>query len=107
VRRGHRPKLLSTPAGDVEVAIPKLRTVSLSPRLLPAEPAVEASPPALALPPPPDWEAWALEREHQLAPSGGPSVSSPRRPSPARRRPDRVTTTTGADGFSDVAARTG
>jgi transposase-like protein len=33
-RNGHRPKLLSTPAGDVEVAIPKLRTGSFFPELL-------------------------------------------------------------------------
>ena len=31
-RNGHRPKLLSTPAGDVEVAIPKLRTPAASSR---------------------------------------------------------------------------
>lgn len=31
---GHRPKLLSTPAGDVEVGIPKLRTGSFFPELL-------------------------------------------------------------------------
>ena len=30
----HRPKLLSTPAGDVEVGIPKLRTGSFFPELL-------------------------------------------------------------------------
>ena len=34
LRNGHRPKLLSTPAGDVEVAIPKLRTGSFFPELL-------------------------------------------------------------------------
>jgi putative transposase len=33
-RNGHRPKLLSTPAGDIEVAIPKLRTGSFFPELL-------------------------------------------------------------------------
>jgi transposase-like protein len=33
-RNGHRPKLLSTPAGDVEVTIPKLRTGSFFPELL-------------------------------------------------------------------------
>ena len=33
-RNGHRPKLLSTPGGDVEVAIPKLRTGSFFPELL-------------------------------------------------------------------------
>jgi putative transposase len=33
-RNGHRPKLLSTPAGDVEVAIPKLRQGSFFPELL-------------------------------------------------------------------------
>ena len=33
-RNGHRPKLLSTPAGDVELAIPKLRTGSFFPELL-------------------------------------------------------------------------
>lgn len=33
-RNGHRPKLLSTPAGDVEVGIPKLRTGSYFPELL-------------------------------------------------------------------------
>lgn len=33
-RNGHRPKLLTTPAGDVEVAIPKLRTGSFFPELL-------------------------------------------------------------------------
>jgi putative transposase len=33
-RNGHRPKLLSTPAGDVEVGIPKLRTGSFFPELL-------------------------------------------------------------------------
>ncbi len=34
LRNGHRPKLLSTPAGDVEVGIPKLRTGSFFPELL-------------------------------------------------------------------------
>ncbi|MFT3851369.1 MAG: IS256 family transposase [Ilumatobacteraceae bacterium] len=34
LRNGHRPKLVSTPAGDVEVAIPKLRTGSFFPELL-------------------------------------------------------------------------
>jgi putative transposase len=34
MRNGHRPKLLSTPAGDVEVGIPKLRTGSFFPELL-------------------------------------------------------------------------
>jgi putative transposase len=34
LRNGHRPKLLSTPAGDVELAIPKLRTGSFFPELL-------------------------------------------------------------------------
>lgn len=34
LRNGHRPKLLSTPAGDVEVAIPRLRTGSFFPELL-------------------------------------------------------------------------
>jgi putative transposase len=33
-RNGHRPKLLSTPAGDIEVAIPKLREGSFWPDLL-------------------------------------------------------------------------
>ena len=33
-RNGHRPKLLSTPAGDVDVGIPKLRTGSFFPELL-------------------------------------------------------------------------
>ena len=33
-RNGHRSKLLSTPAGDIEVAIPKLRTGSFFPELL-------------------------------------------------------------------------
>jgi putative transposase len=31
---GHRPKLLSTPAGDIEVGIPKLRKGSFFPELL-------------------------------------------------------------------------
>jgi putative transposase len=34
LRNGRRPKLLSTPAGDVEVGIPKLRTGSFFPELL-------------------------------------------------------------------------
>ena len=34
LRNGHRPKLLSTPGGDVEVGIPKLRTGSFFPELL-------------------------------------------------------------------------
>ena len=33
-RNGHRPKLLTTPAGDVDVAIPKLRQGSFFPELL-------------------------------------------------------------------------
>jgi len=33
-RNGHRPKLVSTPAGGVEVAIPKLRQGSFFPELL-------------------------------------------------------------------------
>ena len=33
-RNGHRPKLLTTPAGDVDIAIPKLRTGSFFPELL-------------------------------------------------------------------------
>lgn len=33
-RNGHRPKLVSTPAGDVEIAIPKLRQGSFFPELL-------------------------------------------------------------------------
>jgi transposase-like protein len=33
-RNGHRPKLLSTPAGDVELGIPKLRQGSFFPELL-------------------------------------------------------------------------
>jgi transposase-like protein len=33
-RNGHRPRLLSTPAGDVELAIPKLRSGSFFPSLL-------------------------------------------------------------------------
>jgi putative transposase len=33
-RNGHRPKLVSTPAGDVEVGIPKLREGSFFPELL-------------------------------------------------------------------------
>jgi putative transposase len=33
-RNGHRPKLLSTPAGDLEVGIPKLRKGSFFPELL-------------------------------------------------------------------------
>ena len=33
-RNGHRPKLISTPAGDVEVGIPKLRQGSFFPELL-------------------------------------------------------------------------
>lgn len=33
-RNGHRPKLLSTPAGDVEIGIPKLRQGSFFPELL-------------------------------------------------------------------------
>jgi transposase-like protein len=33
-RNGHRPKLLSTPAGDVDVGIPRLRTGSFFPELL-------------------------------------------------------------------------
>lgn len=33
-RNGHRPKLLSTPGGDLEVDIPKLRTGSFFPELL-------------------------------------------------------------------------
>ncbi len=33
-RNGHRPKLLSTPAGDVEIGIPKLREGSFFPELL-------------------------------------------------------------------------
>jgi putative transposase len=33
-RNGHRPKLISTPAGDVEIAIPKLRQGSFFPELL-------------------------------------------------------------------------
>ena len=32
-RNGHRPKLLSTPAGDVELGIPKLRHGSFFPEL--------------------------------------------------------------------------
>ena len=34
LRNGHRAKLLSTPAGDVEIGIPKLRTGSFFPELL-------------------------------------------------------------------------
>src|SRR5215213_7670079 len=34
LRNGHRPKLLSTPAGDVEIGIPKLRQGSFFPELL-------------------------------------------------------------------------
>ena len=34
LRNGHRPKLVSTPAGDVEVGIPKLRQGSFFPELL-------------------------------------------------------------------------
>ena len=34
LRNGHRPKLVSTPAGDVGVGIPKLRTGSFFPELL-------------------------------------------------------------------------
>jgi putative transposase len=34
LRNGHRPKLLSTPAGDVDVGIPKLRQGSFFPELL-------------------------------------------------------------------------
>jgi transposase-like protein len=34
VRNGHRPRLLSTPAGDVELGIPKLREGSFFPSLL-------------------------------------------------------------------------
>lgn len=34
LRNGHRPKLVSTPAGDIEVGIPKLRTGSFFPELL-------------------------------------------------------------------------
>jgi len=33
-RNGHRPKLVSTPAGDIEIAIPKLRQGSFFPELL-------------------------------------------------------------------------
>lgn len=33
-RNGHRPKLVSTPAGDIEVGIPKLRKGSFFPELL-------------------------------------------------------------------------
>jgi putative transposase len=33
-RNGHRPKLVSTPAGDIEVGIPKLRQGSFFPELL-------------------------------------------------------------------------
>src|SRR5690606_28376294 len=33
-RNGHRPKLLSTPAGDIEIGIPKLREGSFFPELL-------------------------------------------------------------------------
>ena len=33
-RNGHRPKLVSTPAGDIEIGIPKLRTGSFFPALL-------------------------------------------------------------------------
>jgi len=33
-RNGHRPKLVSTPAGDVEIGIPKLRSGSFFPELL-------------------------------------------------------------------------
>jgi transposase-like protein len=33
-RNGHRPRLLATPAGDLELAIPKLRTGSFFPSLL-------------------------------------------------------------------------
>ena len=33
-RNGHRPKLLTTPAGDIEVGIPKLRSGSFFPELL-------------------------------------------------------------------------
>ena len=33
-RNGHRPKLVSTPAGDIEIGIPKLRTGSFFPELL-------------------------------------------------------------------------
>ena len=33
-RNGHRPRLLSTPAGDIELAIPKARTGSFFPELL-------------------------------------------------------------------------
>jgi transposase-like protein len=34
LRNGHRPKVLSTPAGDVEIGIPKLRQGSFFPELL-------------------------------------------------------------------------
>jgi len=34
LRNGHRPKLVSTPAGDIELGIPKLRTGSFFPELL-------------------------------------------------------------------------
>lgn len=33
-RNGHRPKLVSTPGGDIEIGIPKLRTGSFFPELL-------------------------------------------------------------------------
>lgn len=33
-RNGHRPRLLATPAGDVELAIPKLRKGSFFPSIL-------------------------------------------------------------------------
>src|SRR3954470_4975094 len=34
LRNGHRPKLISTPGGDIEIGIPKLRTGSFFPDLL-------------------------------------------------------------------------
>jgi putative transposase len=44
-RNGHRPRLLSTPAGDVELKIPKLRTGSFFPSLLERRRRIDRLPP--------------------------------------------------------------
>ena len=43
-RNGHRPRLLATQAGDVELRIPKLRKGSLLPSVLEASPAHRPGP---------------------------------------------------------------
>jgi transposase-like protein len=103
-RNGHRPKLLTTQAGDIEVQIPKLRAGSFFPSILERRRRIDRALHAVVM------EAWvhgvSTRKVDDLVKALGPALASPsRRSAGSARSSTRISRRSGR-GHSSASSRT-